>query len=70
MDYQGIRYDRDGPVTLVTLDRRGRTNAIDHATAEELVDAWSRFRYDDGARVGALTGAGAPLTPGLPPARP
>jgi enoyl-CoA hydratase len=58
MDYQGISYEQDGPVTVVTIDRPERMNAIDRATAAELVDAWTRFRDDPAARVGVLTGAG------------
>ena len=58
MDYQHIRYEQDGPVAVVTIDRPERMNAIGPRTADELRDAWRRFRDDDGALVGILTGAG------------
>src|SRR5262249_1554850 len=46
------------PVTIITIDRPERMNAIGPQTHLELVDAWDRFRADDGALVGVLTGAG------------
>jgi enoyl-CoA hydratase len=58
MDYQHLRYEQDGPVTAITIDRPERMNAIGPAVARELVDAWTRFRDDDTALVGVLTGAG------------
>jgi enoyl-CoA hydratase len=59
MDYfEHLRYERDGPVTVITIDRPERMNAVDPATARELVGAWTRFREDDQALVGILTGAG------------
>ena len=42
----------------ITIDRPERMNAIGPRTADELRDAWTRFRDDDGALVGVLTGAG------------
>ncbi|HKH18789.1 MAG TPA: enoyl-CoA hydratase-related protein [Solirubrobacteraceae bacterium] len=58
MGYEHLRYERDGPVTVITIDRPERMNAIGPTTARELVDAWTRFRDDDGALVGVLTGTG------------
>ena len=58
MDYQHIRYEQDGPVAVVTIDRPERMNAIGPRTADELRHAWTRFRDDDEALVGILTGAG------------
>ena len=58
MDYRHIRYEQDGPVTVITIDRPERMNAIGPVAAAELVDAWTRFRDDDAALVGVLTGAG------------
>lgn len=56
--YEHIRYDRRGPVTVITIDRPERMNAIGPQTHRELVDAWDRFRSDDDALVAVLTGAG------------
>ena len=58
MHYQHIRYEQDGPVAVVTIDRPERMNAVAPRTADELRDAWTRFREDDAALVGILTGAG------------
>jgi enoyl-CoA hydratase len=57
-DYEHLRYEQDGPVTVITIDRPERMNAIGPQTHVELVDAWDRFRSDDDALVGVLTGAG------------
>jgi enoyl-CoA hydratase len=56
--YEQITYSQDGPVTLITIDRPERMNAIGPQTHRELVDAWQRFRDDDEAYVAVLTGAG------------
>src|SRR5687767_11617841 len=58
MDYEHIRYEQDGPVAVVTIDRPERMTAVGPRTADELRPAWARFRDDDGALVGILTGAG------------
>ena len=51
-----VSYERRGPVAVVTIDRPERRNAVDRATAEGLLDAWTRFEEGDAA-VGVLTGA-------------
>jgi enoyl-CoA hydratase len=56
--YEHLTYDQDGPVTLITINRPERMNAIGPRTHSELVDAWERFRDDDEAHVAVLTGAG------------
>ena len=38
-----VRYETDGPVAVVTLDRPDVANAIDRPTADELVAAFRRF---------------------------
>jgi enoyl-CoA hydratase len=55
---QFVRYERDGPVVTITIDRPERMNAIGPTVHSELVDAWTRFATDDTALVGVLTGAG------------
>jgi enoyl-CoA hydratase len=54
-----VRVSQDGPVTVITIDRPERMNAIGPQTHEELVAAWTAFREDDDARVAVLTGAGS-----------
>jgi len=56
--YEHLSYDQDGPVTLITINRPERMNAIGPRTHHELVAAWERFRDDDEAHVAVLTGAG------------
>jgi enoyl-CoA hydratase len=53
-----VRYEQDGPVVTITIDRPERMNAIGRAIHEELVEAWGRFRDDETAHVAVLTGAG------------
>jgi enoyl-CoA hydratase len=57
-DYEHLRYEQHGAVTVITIDRPERMNAIGPQTGRELVHAWDRFRCDDQALVGVLTGAG------------
>jgi enoyl-CoA hydratase len=52
-----VRYELVGSAVLVTIDRPERRNAVDRATAEALLEAWRRFKHDDAAGVGVLTGA-------------
>jgi enoyl-CoA hydratase len=58
MSYDNLLYEQRGAVTLITIDRPDRMNAIDGRTHRELVDAWDRFRADDRAHVAVLTGTG------------
>jgi enoyl-CoA hydratase len=59
-----IRYQTDGPVAIVTIDRPEVANAIDRPTAEELADAFRRFDQDDVAAVAVLAGAGGKFCAG------
>src|SRR3954453_19347863 len=52
-----VRYEVDGPVVLVTIDRPDVANAIDRPTAEALADAFRRSDADDALAVAVLTGA-------------
>ncbi len=58
MDYQEIKYERRGPVTVITFNRPEVRNCIGPRTHRELIDAWTRFRDDPDASVAVLTGAG------------
>ena len=53
-----IRFECEGAVALLTIDRPKVHNALDFETSDALVDAWLRFRDDDALRVAILTGAG------------
>jgi enoyl-CoA hydratase/carnithine racemase len=53
-----VRYELDGHVATITYDRPEKLNAINGALRADLNAAWERFRDDEGAWVGILTGAG------------
>jgi enoyl-CoA hydratase len=52
-----IRYETDGPVAIVTIDRPEVRNAVDGPTAAELAAAFQRFDGDDALAIAVLTGA-------------
>jgi len=51
-------------VTVVTIDRPERRNAVDRATAAELADAFRAFEADGAHDVAVLTGAGGTFCAG------
>ncbi|WP_417232484.1 crotonase/enoyl-CoA hydratase family protein, partial [Brevundimonas sp.] len=53
-----VLIERRGAVTIVTLNRPDRRNAVDPATGVALRQAFEAFEADDDARVAVLTGAG------------
>lgn len=53
-----VLVERDGPVTVVTINRPEVKNACDVETVKALYDAFQDFDRDDEARVAVLTGAG------------
>ncbi len=55
---------RHGPVTVVTIDRPARANAVDAATADALRHAFVAFDADPGAHVAVLSGAGGTFCAG------
>jgi E-phenylitaconyl-CoA hydratase len=57
-EYENVLYERRGKITLITINRPDRMNAINPETSAELFDAWQRFRDDRDAWVAILTGAG------------
>src|SRR5690606_20032213 len=59
-----VRVERDGPVTVMTIDRPEVRNAVDRPTAEALADAFRTFDADDGTSVAVLTGAGGTFCAG------
>lgn len=52
-----ILISREGPVTIVAINRPERRNAVDFATARALFDAFTAFESDAEASVAVLTGA-------------
>jgi enoyl-CoA hydratase len=63
-DGPGVQVERDGPVTVVTIDRPERRNAVDGPAAAALADAFRAFDRDPGASVAVLTGAGGAFCAG------
>lgn len=59
-----VRYDSDGPVVVVTIDRPQVRNAVDGPTAAALAEAFRRFDGDDALAVAVLTGAGGTFCAG------
>lgn len=54
----------DGPVTIVTINRLARRNAVDGASAALLSEAFKAFDADESASVAILTGAGGAFCAG------
>ena len=57
-DYEDIRYETDGPVAVITIDRPERYNAFRGRTVEELIKAFRTAWADRGIQAVILTGAG------------
>lgn len=53
-----ILISSDGPVSIVSINRPERRNAVDLATARELFEAFLAFDEDESASVAVFTGAG------------
>jgi enoyl-CoA hydratase len=52
-----VRYQTDGPVAIVTIDRPEVRNCVDGPTAAELAEAFRRFEADTERDVAVLAGA-------------
>ncbi|MCW5893056.1 MAG: crotonase/enoyl-CoA hydratase family protein [bacterium] len=59
-----VRFDVEGPVAIVTIDRPEVRNAVDGPTATRLADAFRRFDADADLAVAVLTGAGGTFCAG------
>ncbi|PVY96019.1 crotonase/enoyl-CoA hydratase family protein [Actinomycetospora cinnamomea] len=57
-DTDTVTVERRGPVTIVSIDRPEKRNAVDRATAEQLAEAFRAFDADDDAAVAILRGEG------------
>ncbi len=55
-----VRFEKDGPVATLTIDRPERLNAIDAQVLRELSAAVKEIRRDEGIRAWILTGAPRP----------
>jgi len=59
-----VRFEREGPVTVVTIDRPHVRNAVDFSTAAALAEAFRRFDADEELCAAVLTGAGGTFCAG------
>jgi enoyl-CoA hydratase len=62
--WKTVDVSRHGAVIVVTIFRPERRNAVDSATAADLLTAFSVFEEDDSASVAVLTGAGGTFCAG------
>ncbi len=53
-----VLVERDGPVTIVSINRPHCRNAVDGATARKLYDAFIAFDADNNASIAVFTGTG------------
>jgi enoyl-CoA hydratase len=53
-----VLIERDGPITIVSINRPHCRNAVDGATAPKLYDAFLAFDADNDASVAVFTGTG------------
>src|SRR6185437_15917899 len=58
MSYEHIKYELDGAIAIVTLNRPEKLNAYTATMGAELEDAFIRADEDDAVRVIIVTGAG------------
>jgi enoyl-CoA hydratase len=64
LNMEPVRFEADGPIAVVTIDRPQARNAVDRATADALVHAFRRFDNDPELSVAILTGAGGTFCAG------
>jgi enoyl-CoA hydratase len=59
-----VLVEKEGPVTVVTIDRPERRNAVDAATADALTEAFREFDSDGASSVAVFTGSGGTFCAG------
>jgi enoyl-CoA hydratase len=60
-----VRYETAERITVITIDRPERRNAVDEATAQELFGSFASFESDSDSDVAILTGAGGTFCSGF-----
>jgi enoyl-CoA hydratase len=60
-----VRFETDGPVAVITINRPAARNAVNPATARALADAFRRFDADRDLKVAVFTGAGGTFCAGF-----
>ncbi|KAI9032233.1 enoyl-CoA hydratase/isomerase [Hyaloraphidium curvatum] len=59
-----VLVEKDGPITIVTINRPEAKNAVNRPTAQALADAFRDFDRDESSSVAILTGAGGTFCAG------
>ncbi|MCZ4500555.1 MAG: Enoyl-CoA hydratase [Marmoricola sp.] len=59
-----VRYETDGPIAIITIDRPEARNAVDGPTALALAEAFTAFEADASLDVAVLTGSGGAFCAG------
>jgi enoyl-CoA hydratase/carnithine racemase len=57
-DYKNLIFETNDHLAYITLNRPERRNAIDPATSQELLEAFTAFKEDDNLWVAIVTGSG------------
>ncbi|MEM1106896.1 MAG: enoyl-CoA hydratase [Pseudomonadota bacterium] len=65
MSNELVLVERDGPVAIVTMNRRDALNALSRALRAEIVRVFADLGADDSVRAAVLTGAGRAFTAGV-----
>lgn len=64
MEFEYIRYETDGPVATITLNRPEYRNAQSHPLLQEVDDAFTLAERDDAVRVVVVRGSGGNFSAG------
>ncbi|MFN8533467.1 MAG: enoyl-CoA hydratase/isomerase family protein [Dehalococcoidia bacterium] len=56
--FETLRYEEQGSIAILTLDRPDRLNSLNGTLHRELYQAWEHVMQDDGLKVAVLTGTG------------
>ncbi len=59
MDYKEIAVERHDEIMVIRFSRPEVMNCVGPVTHRELIDAWTRFKEDNTAKVAIITGTGA-----------
>jgi enoyl-CoA hydratase len=59
-----VRFETDGPIAIVWIDRPAVRNCVDGPTAAELAECFRRFDDDESLAIAILTGAGGTFCAG------
>ena len=60
-----LLYDTSDGITVITINRPHRRNALSQAVRTGLFDVWRRFEADTAAQIAILTGAGEHFCAGM-----